>query len=703
MNRFYYIVAFTCITLLTTTAKAQDDCANVGFETSSLTNWQGYTGNCCPINTTVSGIVPGRHTVMTGPGFDPQVPTIPVVSPYGGTYSVKLGNETVGGEAERLTYSFTVTPANTNFTYQYAVILQDPNHDISEQPRFEAKITDQNGTVIQAGYYFVIATANVPGFQTLNSGSGTIIYKDWSLVAVDLTAYIGQTLNISFQTGDCGLGAHFGYAYIDAGCRKLEVKSDYCLGDTSTEMEAPEGFQYYLWSNGDTTSTTTISQPVPGATYTVTCRPFHDNNVPTVLSYTIPQAFPFAADFSIVADCNSTNASLSDSTTLIDNSTQLSSWQWIVDGALVSNQQQVSHNFIQAGTHDVTVIVKDSKGCVDTTSRQIMLEPMQVTPLLSTTQQYNGYGVSCIGANDGVAKVGIANGEGPFNYSWNTGNTTDSVSNLQAGSYAVTVTDNEGCIVVANVPLSSPPSLTANPAVQNILCYGQSSGSIQLNAAGGAGSIITDWPHDSQLHTGTATNLSAGTYSVTVTDANNCTLSTSVSVTEPAAGYSLLNTITDATAFGECDGTISLTNVTGNTAPYTYAWSTTPVQSSATASQLCAGIYSVTISDQNNCTTTATFAVTEPQETGIKVVGELSAVSIWPNPHKEALQLNNVPQGIYTLTVNNTIGQQVLNLSNTQPDATGNIKLDMEALAKGIYFITLSNSTSTVTIQAVKE
>lgn len=869
MKTHYKALLMACITgLFNIYTQAQTDCGNVGFEGGNFTNWLGGIGTCCPVSipngVDVNSLVSERHTIVSGPGFDAIIPSIPVVSPYGGNYSVRLGNSNVGAEAERLRYSYTVTPYNTNFTYQYAVILQDPNHEMTEQPRFEVRITRANGTVVPGGYYFVIATANVPGFQTDSFQGTPIIYKNWSKVAVDLTPYVGETLTITFLTGDCELGAHFGYAYIDASCIPLEVECDYCLGDTSAEMEAPAGFQYYLWSNGDTTSSSTISHPVPGSTYTVTCRPFHDNNITTVLSYIFPQSLPFTADFTVTTNCNNTSATLLDSSTLINSSTQLTAWEWKVNGTTVSTQQQPVYDFTQAGTYNIEVIVKDAQGCADTNNRQVVIpEPMSVQPAVATSTAYHGYGVSCGGASDGTAQVTIDNGELPYAFDWSITNApnADAVANLEAGSYTVTVTDDAGCEVVATVQLTTPPVITASPVAQNVLCFGestgsialnagggagtlsytwqhnnqltsanlsnlgaavytytitdangcsvtnsitvdnavlaaleavaftedascagssdgeinltagggtglgtytyswahnnalntgtltslsagtyiatvtdanncsvestidiwspvaittnptvinalcfgQSSGSIQLNAAGGTGAIITDWPHDSQLHTATATNLSAGTYSVTITDANNCTLSTSVTVSQPAQGYSLSNTIVNATAFGECDGTISLSNIAGNTAPYTFTWSTAPVQSSTTASQLCAGTYTVTISDQYNCTTTATFAVTEPLETGVSVVNELSAVNLWPNPHKQALQLNNVPQGTYSLRVSNTIGQQVLSLNNTQPDAAGSIKLNMESQAKGIYFITLSNRTSSITIQAVKE
>ncbi len=154
-------------------------CPNSDFELGSFANWQGKIGNCCPINANTAGIVSGRHTIMTGNGFDPNTGNnIPVVAP-GGLYSARLGNSNSGSEAETLTYSINVSATNSLFIYKYAVVLQDPSHAPSEQPRFEIKVLNSSGTVINptCGQYTVVSGSNIPGFQTYPPGSGDIRYK----------------------------------------------------------------------------------------------------------------------------------------------------------------------------------------------------------------------------------------------------------------------------------------------------------------------------------------------------------------------------------------------------------------------------------------------------------------------------------------------------------------------------------------------
>lgn len=788
MNTFYKALPLVALSalLLNTQAYSQQNCNNVGFEDSTFTNWLGFYGNppngCCdglgqPIIPT-PGLIYDRHTITSGTGTDPLVPEIPVVSPYGGAHSVRLGNSITGFEAEKLTYDMLVTTANSNFTYQYAVILQDGGHIGNEQPKFQINVSQQ-GQSVPGGFYSVVANSTIPGFQ---NGINEIKFKPWSLVALDLSPYIGQQISVQFQTTDCALGGHFGYAYVDASCTPFAIECDYCFGDNSSAMMAPPGFRTYLWSTGETTDNIVVNNPVPGDTVTVTCQPFH-NMAPTILQYIFPQSVPFEANFTVTTNCTSTSATLLDSSTLINPNTQLTNWEWKVNGATISTQQQPVYDFTQAGTYDVEVVVKDAQGCADTNSRQIIIpEPMLVSPSVTTSTVYNGYGVSCGSATDGTAQVTIDNGELPYTFDWDISNApnADAVANLAAGTYTVTVTDDAGCEVIATVQLTTPPAITAspvtqqvlcygentgsinlnanggagalnytwahdaqltsstinnlavgsyayeitdangcaitgsaavtttataittNPVTQNILCYGDATGSISLNASGGAGALVPVWGHDAQLNAETAQNLAAGTYNVTITDADGCTANASISITQPVMDYSLSYATVSASAFGACDGGISI-SVTGNTPPYTYSWSTTPPQNSATATALCAGSYTVTVYDENNCSTTATYTVVQPIETGITKVNELSGISVWPNPHKQAIGLNNVPKGIYTVEVVNAVGQVLSHQQAVQPDQGGNMQLNIQAHPAGLYFIKVTNGTSTITLQAVKE
>ena len=233
--------------------------SNIGFENGDFSGWEGGLGSCCPINILGTAIVTGRHTIMSGIGVSPNTcGNLPVVSPTGGQYSARLGNNGANYKAERLRYTYTVTPSSDLLIYKYAVVLEDPSHNVNSQPRFEIKILDATGNLIDpvCGYYKVIAQPFLPGWHFCGN-----IYSDWNTVGVDLSGLVGQSVTVEFTTGDCGQGGHFGYAYVDAEVTSLNIDVVYCQGANSVTLSAPEGFTYQ-WSNGETGQSTVIPIPV---------------------------------------------------------------------------------------------------------------------------------------------------------------------------------------------------------------------------------------------------------------------------------------------------------------------------------------------------------------------------------------------------------------------------------------------------------
>jgi hypothetical protein len=218
-----------------------------------------YTGNT--INPfAVEGVVPGRHTLITTQGTDPNTGGALQFLPAGETKVIKLGNEQVGAEAEALTYRFTVDAVNTMLMLKFAVVLEDPGHQHIQQPRFVVRVTDSNGYLIEAcADYDVSAGEDIPGFQTYQASSiQTIRWRDWTNVGIDLLKYVGQEVVVQFITFDCKLGGHFGYAYFTASCMSNRLQIGDCLGG-SFRLEAPENFETYLWSNGTTERTATFN------------------------------------------------------------------------------------------------------------------------------------------------------------------------------------------------------------------------------------------------------------------------------------------------------------------------------------------------------------------------------------------------------------------------------------------------------------
>lgn len=272
--------------------KSLGPCDNAGFEDGTFLNWSGATGFCDILPTTwTTGFVGTRHTIVTGAGFDPLaintvsgLPEIPLVAPGGLSFSARLGNDQIGAETEYLRYPITVTASNTSFTYQYAVVLENPTgHTAAEQPRFDITVFDASGAPVSGpcGVYSVegLAAASDTSFHPFNDpvfGGLQGYYKKWTTVSIDLTPYIGTTVTIQFQTSDCTLTGHFGYAYIDASCSQLAAQVAFCPDDTLLLLTAPPGFNTYQWYDasstiipGATNDTLAIINPILGQVYSV--------------------------------------------------------------------------------------------------------------------------------------------------------------------------------------------------------------------------------------------------------------------------------------------------------------------------------------------------------------------------------------------------------------------------------------------------
>ncbi len=269
-------------------------CANAGFEDSTFTGWTGGTGDCSNYPTPTvwtPGLNQGANNLGPNTSTQQDILTcttcfdgaIPYVAPGGGNVSVRLGNSQTNSGTEFLQYDIFVTSLNTSFTYQYAVVLEDPGHTATQQPRFDIAVTDSAGNAVSGpcGAYDVNATdANTdPTFFPFYNSFGTLdgYYKPWTTVTIDLHSYVGSHMLIRFTTQDCTLGGHYGYAYIDASCSQLQTTVAFCPTDTIVRVTAPVGFTSYQWYTvspnvaipGATSSTLTVLHPVVGTQYTV--------------------------------------------------------------------------------------------------------------------------------------------------------------------------------------------------------------------------------------------------------------------------------------------------------------------------------------------------------------------------------------------------------------------------------------------------
>lgn len=264
---------------------------NIDFETGTFNNWLLYTGTCCPINTTtLSGPVSGRHTITSGSATDP-IGGFPTVAPGGGLYSMMLGNANTGAQAERARYyvHVPVSPNRYMLVYRYAVVLEDPQHTATSQPRFEVRAYDSATNVsITCAQYSYIANSAMPGF-TLSTTRSNTYYKGWTTATLDLTGMGGQTIAIDFASGDCSLGGHFGYGYIDMQCGLFQIYALNCNSSANITLNAPSGFQHYRWMDSALTTTIDTLQniilpaPITPRTYAVILTPYSGFGCPDTL------------------------------------------------------------------------------------------------------------------------------------------------------------------------------------------------------------------------------------------------------------------------------------------------------------------------------------------------------------------------------------------------------------------------------------
>ncbi len=218
--------------------------------------------------------------------------------------------------------------------------------------------------------------------------------------------------------------------------------------------------------------------------------------------------------------------------------------------------------------------------------------------------------VACFGESTGSIDLTVAGGTPAYTYAWNDGATSPNRSSIPAGNYSVTVTDVNGCTAQTSVTVTQPNSaLSATPTVTNVPCFGESTGDITLAVSGGTMAYSYLW--NDGVTTQNRPNIPAGTYSVTVTDANSCTVTlTNLTVTEPVDAVSLTSTQINANC-SPTEGSITVT-ATGGTSPYAYDWSGTPAgDGTATITGLGGGTYAVTVTDDNGCTEVLSATITQ--------------------------------------------------------------------------------------------
>ena len=346
----------------------------------------------------------------------------------------------------------------------------------------------------------------------------------------------------------------------------------------------------YSWAPSGGTAATASGLPVGVYTVTVT-----DANACTLTrSFTItqPTAISVTPSQTNVACNGGSNGTAS---VAVTGGTPGYTYSWAPSGGTAATATGLA-----AGTYTCTIT--DANACTKTQTFTIT-QPTAFTATTSFTT------VSCNGGSNGTATVTPSGGTGPYTYSWApSGGTAATATGLAIGTYTVTVTDANACSITRSVTITQPTALTSTASMTTVACNGGSNGMATVNVSGGTAPYTYSWAPSGGTGA-TATGLAVGTYTVTVTDANACTLTRSFTITQPTALTSTAS-MTTVACNGGSNGVASI-NVSGGTAPYTYSWA--PLGgTAATASGLPVGVYTVTVTDANACTLTRSFTITQP-------------------------------------------------------------------------------------------
>ncbi|MES2678660.1 MAG: PKD domain-containing protein [Bacteroidota bacterium] len=250
-----------------------------------------------------------------------------------------------------------------------------------------------------------------------------------------------------------------------------------------------------------------------------------------------------------------------------------------------------------------TSVVTDSKNCVTSTTFSIT-QPSTLSIVFTQTN------VSCFNGANAVINSGVTGGTPAYTYSWRpNGATSPNVSGLTPGIYTLTVRDNYNCALSKTVAISQPSAVVVTATVANETCSYLNNGSVTVNVTGGNSGYSYLWQPGS-LNTSSISNLPAGNYSLTVTDASGCLTSTIISVNEPPVlSVSFINKV-NALCYGSSTGSVTA-NTTGGTPNYTYSWSPIGV-SSAVAGNIPAGTYTVFVTDSKTCQASNTVSISQP-------------------------------------------------------------------------------------------
>ena len=418
----------------------------------------------------------------------------------------------------------------------------------------------------------------------------------------------------------------------------------------------------YLWTtvNGNITAGATTLTPTVDAAGDYTLRVTNTvNGCTSTTSVSVLESPPVTTTTAVVANVSCNGGSNGIAAALASGG---SGSGYIYLWSTGDNTDTIAN--LSAGMYIVTAT--DSETCTSTASITITEPPVLQVNATAT-------GETSAGGNDGTATATPTGGTAPYLYSWSTGDTSAMITGLAPGNYTVTTTDTNGCTAVQTVTVNSfNCTISATATVTNVSCNGAGDGMATANVNGATMPINYLWSNGDT--TETTTNLTPGTYTVQITDANNCPAQLSVQITGPAVLLANVS-VTHETGLGLNNGTAT-SQPTGGTMPYSFLWSNDSTTQTITG--LSPGAYTVTVTDAHNCTIVRTVTVNafncnltstisaanvscsggkDGQATAIPTGGTMPISYLWSSGDTSTTA-SNLSAGTYTVTLTDAAGCQ---------------------------------------------
>jgi len=428
--------------------------------------------------------------------------------------------------------------------------------------------TTQTATNLDDGTYTVIVTDSNSCVDSIDVviGDGIVVTAGYT-IDDDQQCLTGNSFGFT-NTGSTGGVTTFEWDFGDASAPSLQESPNYTYADSGTYV-----VEQIVYSGvcSDTITQTVTVDPMP---------------------------IPFATADSVNCFGEATGTIVLDS---ITNS--IGGYDYLWDAAAGGQTTANATNLI-AGTYTLTVTDQNTLCTGDVTVT--VEEPLAVIATITANADE-----SCLGAANGSATVAGSQGTGAYTYLWSPGGqTTATVTGLAANTYTAYVYDENLCVDSVDVIINSGASLTSTITGTNVTCFGLSNGTIDFDVNGAPGAITYAWTPSGSVSEDPV-GLPAGFHYVTATS-GGCSVLDTIKLTEPTQLVAVEDSITDAACAGNNDG-FAYGSASGGTTPYTYLWDAAAGgQTTATATSLLAGNYTLTVTDSNNCQATEPFVIGEP-------------------------------------------------------------------------------------------